>query len=80
MRVTFEGKNEIVGVLFDRFGKEITVIPQGDDRFRASVEIAVSPNFLGWVFSLGDKLRVTGPEELVDRMREEAGRLSAMYP
>ena len=80
MRVTFEGKNEIIGVLFDRFGKEITVIPQGDDRFRASVEIAVSPNFLGWVFSLGDKLRVTGPEELVDRMREEAGRLSAMYP
>lgn len=80
MRVSFEGKNEIVGVLFDRFGKDITVIPQKDDRFTASIEIAVSPNFLGWVFSLGDKLLITGPETLVDRMRDEARRLSAMYP
>ena len=80
MRVTFEGSNEIVGILFDRFGKDIPVIPQGDDRFTASIDIAVSPNFLGWVFSLGDKLRITGPEVLVERMREEARRLSEMYP
>ena len=80
MRVSFEGSNEIVGILFDRFGKDIPVIPQENDRFTASIDIAVSPNFLGWVFSLGDKLRITGPEELVERMREEARRLSGLYP
>ena len=80
MRVTLEGKNEIVGVLFDRFGRDIIVIPQENDRFTTSIEVAVSPNFLGWVFSLGDKLRITGPEELVNRMREEARRFSTMYP
>ncbi len=80
MRVSFEGKNEIVGVLFDRFGKDIPVIPLGGDRFTVSLDIAVSPNFLGWVFSLGDRLRITGPEVLVRRMHEEAERLTALYP
>ena len=80
MRVSFEGKNEIVGVLFDRFGKDIPVIPLGEDRFTVALDIAVSPNFLGWVFSLGDRLRITGPETLVQRMHEEAARFSALYP
>lgn len=80
MRVTFEGNSDIVGVLFDRFGKDISVVPLDEERFEASVDVAVSPNFLGWVVSLGDKLRITGPEALVQRMRDEARRLSAMYP
>ena len=79
MRVTLEGKNEIVGVLFDRFGKDIPVVPLDDERFCATVDIAVSPNFLGWVFSLGDRIRITGPDALVQQMREEAARLSEQY-
>ncbi len=79
-RVSFEGKNEIVGILFDRFGRDIPVIPLDGERFSVTLEIAVSPNFLGWVFSLGDRLRITGPEALVQRMHEEAQRLAALYP
>ncbi len=80
MRVSFEGKNEIVGILFDRFGREIPVIPLDGERFSVTLEIAVSPNFLGWVFSMGERLRITGPEALVQRMSEEARRLAALYP
>ncbi|MER2236302.1 MAG: WYL domain-containing protein, partial [Candidatus Limivicinus sp.] len=79
MRVSLEGRADMVGVLIDRFGKDITVIPQEDGRFTAQVEAAVSRPFIGWIVSLGDGVRITGPEALVERMREEAQRLSECY-
>ena len=79
MRVSLEGRADMVGVLIDRFGKDITVIPEEGGRFSAQVEAAVSRPFIGWIVSLGDGVRITGPEALVERMREEARRLSECY-
>ena len=41
VRVTLEGENEMVGVLIDRFGKEVPVAPVGGHR--AFVDAAVAP-------------------------------------
>ena len=57
VRVTLEGENEMVGVLIDRFGKEVPVLPVDGARFQAFVDVAVSPQFLGWVAGLGGGLR-----------------------
>ena len=78
-RVTLEGRADMVGPLIDRFGKDITIIPQGDERFTAHVEVAASRHFIGWIIALGDGVRITGPAELVEEMREEARRLTALY-
>ncbi|MCR5576275.1 MAG: WYL domain-containing protein [Oscillospiraceae bacterium] len=79
-RVTLEGRNDMVGPLIDRFGKDITIIPQDDERFTAHVEVAASRHFIGWIVALGDGVRITGPAELVEQMRDEAKRLAALYP
>ena len=79
-RVTLEGRADMVGPLIDRFGKDITIIPQEGDRFTATVEVAASRHFIGWIIALGDGVRITGPTSLVEEMRGEARRLTAQYP
>ena len=78
-RVTLEGRADMVGPLIDRFGKDITITPQENDRFTASVDVAVSRHFIGWIIALGDGIRVTGPQALLDELRAEALRLTALY-
>ena len=79
MRVSLEGRNEMVGVLIDRFGKDITVYQKDSGHFAASMDVAVSRHFLAWVIALGDGIRITGPAKLVQQMREETERLSTIY-
>ena len=78
-RVTLEGEAYLVGVLIDRFGKDIAIVPKDESHFTAHVNVAVSPHFLGWIFSLGNGIRITAPESLVNQMREEAKRLTEQY-
>ena len=79
MRVTLEGRNDMVGPLIDRFGKDISIIPHGSDHFSATVEVIASRHFLSWIIALGEGIRITGPEKLVQQMQEETQRLAAQY-
>ncbi len=78
-RVTLEASNELAGVLIDRFGKDILLIPTDDSHFRTVVSVAVSRQFLGWIMALGDDIRITAPADVVERMRQEILRLSRQY-
>ena len=77
--VSLEGRNQLVGALIDRFGKDITIIPVDESHFAAHVEVVASPHFLGWIVSLGDGIRITGSEEVVERMKAEVKRLAEVY-
>lgn len=78
-RVTLEGENAKVGLVIDRFGKNVPILRQDAEHFAAHVEVAVSPQFLGWIASLGGALRITAPESVVQSMRELVKTLSAQY-
>lgn len=77
--VTLEGRNDLVGVVIDRFGKDIPITPIDNGRFRAQVNVAVSRQFLGWVLAIGEGIRIVSPECVVEQMREEAIRLQHEY-
>ncbi len=78
--VTLEGEDHIIGVLIDRFGRDIPVIRAGDNKFRACVKVSISPQFLGWIASLGGAVRVVAPDSVVSGMRALAEKLTAQYP
>ena len=80
VNVTIEAANRMVGILIDRFGKDIMIIPAGEDRFHTSVNVTVSSPFLGWIMSLGPDIQIIGPESVVSMMAEEAQRLVSQYP
>lgn len=78
-RITLEAENEMVGVLIDRFGKEISISPVDEGHFRTTVNVAVSSQFLGWIMALGNGVKIVAPEAVVNRMKEEIRLLSEMY-
>ena len=74
-----EAINEMVGVLIDRFGKDLPIMPVDEDHFRTVVNVAVSNQFLGWIMAIGSDVRITAPESVVEKMRDEIKRLSEQY-
>ena len=71
--------NSLAGVIIDRFGKDVMMIPEDEDQFRVNVDVHVSKQFLGWVFSLGEAVKIIGPDEVVEQMRGEVRRLMEQY-
>ena len=49
--VKLQVSNGLAGVIIDRFGKDVMMIPVDEDHFNVSVDVHVSRQFLGWVFS-----------------------------
>lgn len=78
-RVKMLVKNNLAGVIIDRFGKEVMMIPADDEHFSVNVDVHVSRQFLGWVFSLGEDIRIVGPDEVVEEMKREGRRLVEQY-
>ena len=78
-RVILEGENKMVGVLIDRFGKDIIIAPVDEDHFRTTVTVAVSNHFLGWIISLGGGIKIAGPDPVVKQMQTLLKQISAQY-
>ncbi len=55
-------ENHLAGVMIDRFGSDIRLIPDGDDHFIMNIPVSVSPQFYGWLAGLGKGLEVLSPE------------------
>jgi len=67
VRVSFD--NELIGVVIDRFGRDVTIV-EGKDNFTAKFDVVVSPQFLGWIMAFGNKAKILGPKSVVDEMKK----------
>ena len=76
-KLVLEGKKELVGVVIDRFGTDVMMHPHGEDRFRASVTVSVSPQFYGWLAGLGGMVSISSPEDVREEYRAYLQRLIA---
>lgn len=68
-KVKIRFANYMCGVFIDRFGKDISFRPIDDEHSELHVDVNVSPQFFGWIFSLGKDVKVTGPSEVVEQMK-----------
>jgi hypothetical protein len=50
--------------VLDRFGKDVMVVPDGDDHFTVTVKAFLSPVFYAWLFSFGSRIAILSPESL----------------
>ena len=78
-RVKLLVDNSMAGVIIDRFGKDLMMIPAGDNQFTVNVDVHVSGQFLGWIISLGEGVKIVAPEEVLEMMQKEIERLSRQY-
>mgnify|MGYP001034073682 CR=1 FL=1 len=70
MRVTLRGQREKAGLVWDRFGQDMILVPEGEDYFTVTLPVVVSPQFFGWLLGLGGSVTLTGPQEAVAAYRQ----------
>jgi len=75
-RVSLEFSNNLIGAVIDRFGKDTAIIPADEGHFCVHTEVAVSPQFFGWLCGFGDGVRVIAPEGVVAQMK---GHIEAIW-
>ena len=84
----FGGRDETVslyceramaGVMIDRFGQDIIMVPKGEGAFATHVLVSVSPQFYGWIAGLGGQVRILGPERVRNEFRDYLDRLRDQY-
>lgn len=59
--VTLQLPNRLIGVVIDRFGKEVDIRPMEEERFRVRVRVAVSGQFYGWLTGIGKEVEIISP-------------------
>ena len=62
--------NALANVVVDRFGKDVTIRKEDEEHFSVSVNVAVSPQFYGWLAGFGAKAKIVSPKEAAESYRE----------
>lgn len=68
--VTMEFSERLVGVVLDRFGKDVELRAMEDGTFRIRVQVAVSGQFFGWLAGIGAEAKIVAPEKIKSRYTE----------
>ena len=77
VKLRFE--NSLIGVVADRFGREVFLSPDGDSHFTVTTKVAVSPQFLSWVFSFGPQAQILSPEPVRNQFLQLLHETEANY-
>ena len=77
--VVLRCRNELVGVIIDRFGTETSIVPEDGGHFHVHVQVAVSPQFYGWVTGIGAGIEISSPEEVRGGYREYLQGILSKY-
>lgn len=78
--VTLLCRNEIAGVVLDRFGKDVMLVPVDAEHFRVRLVIAVSRQFFGWVTGIGKEMQIAGPESVKAEYKKYLQDILQNYP
>ena len=77
VRLRFE--KDLVGAVIDRLGRDVMLVPDGEDHFTVRTNVIVSPQFFAWVLGFGNKAKILGPESVVRKLREHLNQVTALY-
>ena len=77
--VTLEFANRFIGVVMDRFGKEVPVRRRDEEHFSVRVQVALSGQFYGWLTGLGIGAKILAPAEVLEEYREHLEKVLGQY-
>lgn len=72
-------KKELVGVMIDRFGKDIPLHSSGENSFTFTVQVNVSQQFFGWLFALGDGVKIESPVAVAEQFKQQMQKVAENY-
>lgn len=71
IKVTLRGQRDKAGLVWDRFGQDVILIPDGEEHFTVTLPVVMSPQFFGWLMGLDGSLVLTAPQEAVAAYRQK---------
>ena len=63
-------QKDMMDVVIDKFGEDVKVEKVDDGRFRVIAKVAVSPQFFGWIFGLGENVMIEYPLTVAKQMKD----------
>ncbi|MBR2258816.1 MAG: WYL domain-containing protein [Blautia sp.] len=66
VRLKLQASRELAGVVIDRFGQDVMMIPQKDGTFSFTVTVQISPQFFGWLTGIGKGIRILWPKDAAE--------------
>lgn len=72
-------ENRMAGVVIDRFGLDVSLVPDGEDHFTATLDVVASPPLWGWLFGLGPGVEVLSPDWAVVEFKNQLKAVAAAY-
>lgn len=73
--VTLTASNNASSIIYDRFGTDVFVIPNDDETFNITVNVAVSPQFYSWIFGVSEFVRIKAPADVVSEYSKMCERV-----
>lgn len=77
--VTMRFANTLAGVVIDRFGSDIIIVPDGDNHFTVKLKIQISPQFIAWLFGFGQDCEVLSPGSVREEVLRTARQVAELY-
>ncbi len=78
VRVTFRAAKRLIDVIFDKFGKDVT-LTEIDGEVEFSADVQLSPPFYSFMCGFGGDLRAVAPSSVVDKIRTYIDSVRAVY-
>ncbi|MCQ2491588.1 MAG: WYL domain-containing protein [Lachnospiraceae bacterium] len=77
--VTLRCRNFLAGVIIDRFGTDVMMVPEGNDYFHVNVLVSVSQQFFGWVTGIGEHMEIIEPASVRNQYQKHLQTLMDKY-
>lgn len=77
--VNLKCTKRMIGIIVDRFGKDVPVRKLDEDYILARVNVEVSPQFFGWLSGLGTEVEIYSPEEVKEEYTTHLKKILTQY-
>lgn len=77
--VTIRFSKTLLRAIYDEFGLDVQITPDGEDHFRLQMKAKFSDGLLSWLLKWGSKVEVISPSTLREQVIQEIDRVRTMY-
>lgn len=78
-RVSIVIDNTLIDAVMDKFGEDVKLVDRGNGTAQLDISVQISPAFIAWCCSFGDKLTVVYPQTVVNQVKEYIETLAQKY-
>lgn len=77
--IEIQFSNKLIGVVIDRFGKDIIIRQSNDSTFVAVIKVDISAQFYGWLCGLGNDAKIISPASESEKYAHYIKKIADIY-